>query len=462
MKEISKKYGFITATAMIVGICIGSGIFFKSDNILIATGGSILWGIVLFVVSAISIVFGCLTFGELASQTDQVGGLLSYSEEFLGSKAGCGYGWFQILVYYPSITAVVSWVIGIYTCILFGLPGTLGLQLLIGFAFLCICFTYNVLVPKFGAGVQNATTAIKLIPLLILAICGLIFGDPATGFAAVDPRTVAGASILTALGPIAYSFDGWIVATSISHEVHDSRRNMPRALLFRLLLIVLTMYVLYFVGVSCYVGPMEVIRLGDEHVSVAAERLLGAWFSKAIVAFVVVSVVGTVNGLVTGFIRMPYSIAVREGMFPMRKTLSKLDKHGMPGCFCSDGISAVHPLAVHPRIGYNQRLAAKQRCFRRRYCYELPFIYPTVLESILPVERGTSYQPFPRHGLPVPGNHRFVHHPFWRTAKPDVYCLLPVLRCGSTGWNSLLSGTPQKSINKNSRGKSSAVFFCSI
>lgn len=74
MKEISKKYGFITATAMIVGICIGSGIFFKSDNILIATGGSILWGIVLFVVSAISIVFGCLTFGELASQTDQVGG----------------------------------------------------------------------------------------------------------------------------------------------------------------------------------------------------------------------------------------------------------------------------------------------------------------------------------------------------------------------------------------------------
>lgn len=329
MKEISKKYGFITATAMIVGICIGSGIFFKSDNILIATGGSILWGVVLFVASAISIVFGCLTFGELASQTDQVGGLLSYSEEFLGSKAGCGYGWFQILVYYPSITAVVSWVIGIYTCILFGLPGTLGLQLLIGFAFLCICFTYNVLVPKFGAGVQNATTAIKLIPLLILAICGLIFGDPAAGFAAVDPRTVAGASILTALGPIAYSFDGWIVATSISHEVHDSRRNMPRALLFGPL-IVLTMYVLYFVGVSCYVGPMEVIRLGDEHVSVAAERLLGAWFSKAIVAFVVVSVVGTVNGLVTGFIRMPYSIAVREGMFPMRKTLSKLDKHGMP------------------------------------------------------------------------------------------------------------------------------------
>lgn len=223
-------------------------------------GGSILWGVVLFVVSAISIVFGCLTFGELASQTDQVGGLLSYSEEFLGSKAGCGYGWFQILVYYPSITAVVSWVIGIYTCILFGLPGTLGLQLLIGFAFLCICFTYNVLVPKFGAGVQNATTAIKLIPLLILAICGLIFGDPAAGFAAVDPRTVAGASILTALGPIAYSFDGWLLQPPSLMKCMTPAAICRRALLFGPL-IVLTMYVLYFVGVSCYVGPMEVIRL---------------------------------------------------------------------------------------------------------------------------------------------------------------------------------------------------------
>lgn len=134
MKEISKKYGFITATAMIVGICIGSGIFFKSDNILIATGGSILWGVVLFVVSAISIVFGCLTFGELASQTDQVGGLLSYSEEFLGSKAAAATDGFR---FWFTIHPSLQWSAGLSASIpVFCLSArNTGLQLLIGFAF---------------------------------------------------------------------------------------------------------------------------------------------------------------------------------------------------------------------------------------------------------------------------------------------------------------------------------------
>ena len=56
-----KKYGLITAITMIVGIVIGSGIFFKSDNILIYTNGSIEKGIVVFSIAAIGIIFGSLT-----------------------------------------------------------------------------------------------------------------------------------------------------------------------------------------------------------------------------------------------------------------------------------------------------------------------------------------------------------------------------------------------------------------
>ena len=47
------RYGLPTAIAMIVGIVIGSGIFFKSDNILIATNGSIKLGILVFIVAAL-------------------------------------------------------------------------------------------------------------------------------------------------------------------------------------------------------------------------------------------------------------------------------------------------------------------------------------------------------------------------------------------------------------------------
>lgn len=54
----SKTYRLPTAIAMIVGICIGSGIFFKSDNILAATGGSVFLGILVFLLGAIGIIFG--------------------------------------------------------------------------------------------------------------------------------------------------------------------------------------------------------------------------------------------------------------------------------------------------------------------------------------------------------------------------------------------------------------------
>ena len=74
--DVTKKYGLFTAITMIVGICIGSGIFFKSDNVLIATNGSIALGVLSFYLAAISIIFGCLTIGELASRTDKVGGLI--------------------------------------------------------------------------------------------------------------------------------------------------------------------------------------------------------------------------------------------------------------------------------------------------------------------------------------------------------------------------------------------------
>ena len=61
---------------MIVGICIGSGIFFKSDNILIATNGNIAIGIILFIIAAMAIIFGSLTIGMLAQMTDQPGDVL--------------------------------------------------------------------------------------------------------------------------------------------------------------------------------------------------------------------------------------------------------------------------------------------------------------------------------------------------------------------------------------------------
>lgn len=324
-KNKHEKYSLLTAITMIVGTCIGSGIFFKSDNILIATNGNIMLGVILFVLAAIAIIFGSLSVGELAAKTNEPGGLVTYAQEFVNAKTACGFGWFLTFIYYPTIAVVVSWVIGVYVDILFHLQASLELQMIIGFIFLSICFVYNILLPKLGAIFQDVSTFIKMLPLLLLGILGILFGDPLAGLGDIGPTTLLSSSWIMALGPIAYSYDGWIVATSIAHEVKDAKKAMPKALTIAPL-IVLAIYTLYFVGITSYLGVDRVMALGDAHVSVAASALLGNTFAKMIVVFVIISVMGTVNGLVTGYMRMPYSLALRKGMFPWEAQLKKVDE----------------------------------------------------------------------------------------------------------------------------------------
>lgn len=318
-----KQYGLFTAIAMIVGIVIGSGIFFKSDDILVATGGSIALGILVFCLAAISIIFGSLTIAELASRNDKAGGIITYAEDTCNKYVACALGWFHTFLYYPALIAVVSWVTGVYISLLFDIQSNLGIEVLIGFGILSITFIFNVLSTKLGGYFQNASTIIKLIPLFIIAFLGIGFGDP--GYIDVSHISkMESASWITAITPIAFAFDGWIISTSIGHELKNPKKNLPLALVAAPLFI-LVIYILYFVGISIYVGPEQVMALGNDHVYMAANQLFGGFGGKLILTFVIISVMGTVNGLTMGLIRLPYSLAIRN-MFPHSKTISTLNE----------------------------------------------------------------------------------------------------------------------------------------
>lgn len=321
MKKTKGNYGLFTTVAMIVGICIGSGIFFKSDNILVATGGSVLLGVAVFLLSATGIIFGGLCISELASRTDKPGGLITYMEEFSSQRFACGMGWFQIFIYYPTITAVVAWVVGIYTCLLFGWQGTLELQMGIGLAYLTFSFVLNWASARLGGWFQSFATVSKMVPLALIAIFGLIFGNPAEGFRTIPTQTLGNTAWLAAVGPVAYSFDGWTISTSIAPEIRESKKNLPRALVMAPIFVLLA-YVFYFVGVSSYLGPQKVMEMQDAHVYAVADKLLGGVGGRMLLVFVIIAVMGTVNGVVLGYIRLPYSMALRgSGMFPFASKL---------------------------------------------------------------------------------------------------------------------------------------------
>ena len=316
MSEPNKAYRLPTAIAMIVGICIGSGIFFKSDNILEATGGSVPLGILVFLLGAVGIIFGGLSIGQLAARTAQPGGLVAYAAEFVGPSFTGGVGWFQVFLYFPTLVAAVSRAVGHYFCSLFSISDTLEAQCLAGFLFFTLCFFWNICSAKLGGILQNAATTLKLLPLLLIAVCGLFLGKPGETIE-LSAGSPAATGWISAIGPIAFAYDGWVIATAISHEVKDARRNMPRALLIAPLFVT-CVYILYFLGVSSLLGPETVRAMGDRHVAFLAGRLLGPFGAKVMLLFILIAVAGTLNGVILGYLRLPYALAER-GLLPLSR-----------------------------------------------------------------------------------------------------------------------------------------------
>lgn len=313
--ELQKRYNLVTALAMIVGIVIGSGIFFKADNVLKYTNGNLGLGVVVFVLAAFAIIFGSLSIGELAKRSTSHGGLIAYADEFVSPHFSTVIGWFQLFLYYPTLGVVVTWVVGIYTALLFGVTdASLELQMGIGLAWFLVCFAFNIFSAVFAGKFQIFSTIVKLIPLFVLGISAFLFGDPVKVLSTPSPQAIQATQSLAwlgAVGPIAFAFDGWVVATSISGELKNPKRDLPLALVIAPLLI-LAGYLIYFVGITAYLGAERVMALGDNSVYTVASNLFGETFAKAFLIFVVISVMGTVNGLILGLIRLPHALALNR------------------------------------------------------------------------------------------------------------------------------------------------------
>lgn len=298
-----QNYGFATAISMVVGIVIGSGIFFKADDILQAVNGNVMLGVLGFLLVGVGVLFGTLTVAYYTSKDTENIGLIGYSRMALGDKFAFVVGWFAIVCYFPAFTMILAMVASIYLGVLIGVDSQLFITLAT-VVFLVASFTINIKSPETGGKVQVIFTIAKIIPLIVIGLAGTLFFTSADSLSTVATNTLEGGKPLSALIAIAFAFDGWIVATNISSEVKDSEKNLPRALAFGSIGIVL-IYCIYFFGVTQIVGPQEIVALGDAHTEVAAQAVVGPIGAKLITLFVVISVYGGLNGMTLAYLRLP-------------------------------------------------------------------------------------------------------------------------------------------------------------
>jgi len=326
-QELSKKYGLVTAIAMVVGIVIGSGVFFKAEKILTATGGNLPLGILAWVVGGLIMISCAYTFSVMATKYERVNGIVDYAEATMGRAYGYHVGWFMALIYYPTLTSVLAWVSARYTCVLFGWDITGGQCMTIAGFFLVASYAVNALSPVLAGRFQVTATAIKLIPLALMAVigtvCGLGNGMIMRNFTTVVNQVDTSTALFTAVVATSFAYEGWIIATSINAELKDSKRNLPIALMGGTFGVMLT-YILYYVGLAGAVTNETLMAGGQEGAKLAFETVFSGVGGTLVFVFVIISCLGTLNGLMLGCTRGIYSIAARnEG--PAVRMFSQID-----------------------------------------------------------------------------------------------------------------------------------------
>ncbi|MBQ3105011.1 MAG: APC family permease [Lachnospiraceae bacterium] len=339
--KLERKYGLFTAICMVVGIVIGSGVFFKAQTILTKTGGNMPLGILAWIIGGGIMLVCLLTFSFMGQKYERVNGLVDYAEATVGSKYGYYMGWFSATIYFPGMTSALVWLSARYTlefitsavpgfpmaipaaeggCI-FG-PEVMALSLF----YLCMIYGLNALSPKLAGKMQTTTTVIKMIPLALMAVVGLIVGLTSgmlqENFVTMAQTAEVSASpLFAAVCATAFAYEGWIIATSINSEIKDSRKNLPKALVLGGLIIVMV-YLFYYIGVAGGATNQELI---DSGATVAFTNIFGGFLGNILNLFIAISCLGTTNGLMLGCTRCMYSLAERkEG--PKPEMYSQVDK----------------------------------------------------------------------------------------------------------------------------------------
>ena len=331
---MEKRYGLPTAIAMVVGIVIGSGVFIKGGKVLSLTGGNMMQAVLVVGIVGLICIVCSLVFAELGSKYEKVNGVVDYAEAALGSKYAYYVGWFMTTIYTPSLSAILAYFSAMFFCVLFGIPGidfasqSFSPQIAgIGAGFLMIGYGINALSPKLAGKLQVSMTVIKLVPLVLMGIVGTIVGinngsvQQVLDYVNTAEYATVDGGFFNAIVAFAFAYEGWILATSINSELKDAKKNLPIALISGALFCTV-IYALYIFSMSS-VGSVETI-LGTWP-KIAFSNVFGTTVGTVVLAFVTVSCLGTMNGLIMGSCRSMYSVSCR-GLGPKPEFFGDIDK----------------------------------------------------------------------------------------------------------------------------------------
>ncbi|MCX6150242.1 MAG: amino acid permease [Ignavibacteriales bacterium] len=350
--ELVRGLSLLAAMMIVAGSMIGSGIFRKPATM----AGQLMSPellLIVWIVAGLITFIGALSNAEVAGMIDETGGQFIYFRKMYGDFTAFLYGWATLAVIQSGSQAAIAYVFSEYLGYFFKYPhfskeveqfaiympfvgdifplkdfGTKAV------AMLCLGFLtfVNYIGVVFGGIVQIIITIIKIASILILTALILILGNGSfsnvyTGFSLPVNN---GHSIFVmmglALAGAFWAYDGWNNVTYVSGEVKNPKRNIPLALLFGTLIVILVYVVINIAYL--YILPVKDMANSPLVAASAAQVIFGPLGASIISIAVIVSTFGAVNGSILSTSRVFYAMAKSKLFF---KSLGNVhDKYKTP------------------------------------------------------------------------------------------------------------------------------------
>jgi APA family basic amino acid/polyamine antiporter len=370
---VKRGLGLWMCVSLVAGNMIGSGIFLLPSSL--APYGRI--SILGWLISTAGAVALALVFSRLARRTPAAGGPYAYTRAVFGDFAGFLVGWGYWISILATNAALAVAFVSYLTRFFPRLAGDRVAAAITALGAVWSLTGVNALGVRAGGRVQVITTALKILPLVVLALFGLAHFDAANLAPAKDIASHPLGSTTAAVTLTLWAFLGLESATIPAQDVREPRRTIPRATMIG----TVATAILYMTSTTAVMGVMNTLRLSQSTApfAEAAASMWGPWAGNAVAAGAVISCFGALNGwiLLQGMIPLA---SARDGLFP--PLFARLSRHGapLPGMLLSS-------LLVTVLIGMNFTRALVPlftfAILLATFTCLLPYLFSTLAEMVL-------------------------------------------------------------------------------
>jgi len=314
----SADLGLLDATMIGIGAMIGAGIFVLTGLAAETAGPAAL---LVFGLNGGVTLFTALSYAELASAIPRNGGGYAYVRETFSGGVSFVMGWTRWFTY---MAAGALYALGFSSNFVefvhIYVPSAPDLPIVYALAVVAIFVALNALSTEASGGAETVVTLLKVAILAVFVAFG-VFAVEAGEFSPFFPAESGAMSVLPAMGLTFIAFQGYDLIATVTEEVENPQRNIPRAIFLSLAATV----VIYLLVVAVAIGTLGADQLGVAGETAVAEAAAGFMppvpvmgTGAALITFgAVFSTISALNAVIIGSSRVAFAMG-REGQLPLR------------------------------------------------------------------------------------------------------------------------------------------------